>query len=558
MASLSDSQSVLGVDLGTTNSLLAITENGKPRIVPVDGEPLLPSVVGRSAEGQLLVGRTALNQYRLRPEATVRSVKRHMGDPAWSATLGPTQYDATGISSLILGRLRGAADAVFPGVKQAVITVPAYFAEPQRRATLESGQRAGFDVVRIINEPTAAALMYSLAAPGDQRLLVYDLGGGTFDASLVEIQAGVTEVLASHGNRQLGGDDFDERLVDHLADTFKEQHDIDLRQDPIALARLYSAAEAAKIRLSTEGVAEVREEFIAKRHGKPLHLQVEVTRQTFEHLIEDLLQTTLRSVRHILKDAGSRGQDVSKILMVGGSSRIPAVLDMVAEEMGQVPHHEIHPEQVVALGAAVQGALIAGQDLDVVLVDVCAHSLGIEVLDPNTMSTFFSPIIRRNTVIPASRSQVFYTTYADQDTVHIRVFQGESRDLDDDTPLGDFRFSNLSPAKVPTDAREVLVRFDYDPNGMLKVAALDRVTEREVAVTLDPQSGSSGLPEGLPPVIKTLWGRLDSLIREGRLTEDARREAGDLLGAAPGLTAEDADGWIDRAGEFLYVHDDAY
>jgi molecular chaperone DnaK len=547
----------IGIDLGTTNSLVAVVEGGVPRVLPVDGRPLLPSVVGYAPDEGLLVGYPARNQYRLRPEATVRSVKRHMGDPDWRVVLGGTTYDAPGISALILGRLKQAAEEALGAVGPAVITVPAYFGDRERQATIEAGRRAGLEVVRVLNEPTAAALAYSLLRPGDRRVLVYDLGGGTFDASLVEIGEGVTEVLASHGNRRLGGDDFDERLVAWLLRHLREETGVDLQDHVEAMARLYRAAEDAKIALSTQGQVEVREEFLSERDGRLVHLRVVLTRQEFESLIEDLVDRTLRSVEKVLADARLTPADVDEVILVGGSSRIPLVQQRVAETMGKAPHHELSPEEVVALGAAVQGAILAGEGLDAILVDVTAHALGVEVYDPERDEHVFEPILRANTPLPAAASQVLYTVFPDQTSARIRVFEGDSRDPEDNTLLGEFTFDGLAPAKRRGENRSVLVEFRYDVNGVLEITATDRNSGKAVEATFAAK-GDGAAPSGLSEEGRALYRRLQELLRQGALQGDDRRQADALLAQAKGLAGPDGEAWAERAADFLMRVDPEY
>ncbi len=547
---------IVGIDLGTTNSLIARADNGPPRIIPVDGERLLPSVVGAADNGTIVVGREARNQYVLRPDDTVRSVKRQMGDAEWRCTLAGREFDAPGISALILGKLRAAAEADAGVVSQAVITVPAYFGEAQRRDTVEAGRRAGLDVVRILNEPTAAALLYSTTTALEGRVLVYDLGGGTFDVSVVQMEDGITEVLASHGNRRLGGDDFDERLATWLARGFAREHGIDLMQLPIARARLLRAAEEAKMHLSGAGVARVREEFIAEDGGKPLHLDAEVTRQEFEGLIGDLLDTTVASVRRALADAQCAPSDIAQVLLVGGSTRIPAVAERVAEETGQSVHAEIDPDQVVALGAAVQAAIIAGDDVEALLVDVSAHALGVAAMN-GYGNLELAVVIPRNTAIPTSRSRLFYTGHPAQDKVLVEVYQGEDRDLSNDELLGEFHFEGLSPAADPDDPREVLVHFDYDLNGLLTVRAEDRPTGRTVEHRID-MAGIAALPipDHLSVEARGVFRRLQAIMRRGDIAAKDRDRAGVLAQRAQDGPEE--PGWLDEALELLYRIDPEY
>ena len=548
---------ILGIDLGTTNSLVARADGGPPRIIAVDGERLLPSVVGLLEESSLVVGREARNQYILRPHDTVRSVKRHMGDEAWRCTLAGREYDAPGISALILGKLKAAAEAQIGPVTQAVVTVPAYFGEAQRRDTVEAGWRAGLEVVRILNEPTAAALLYSTTSPFEGRVLVYDLGGGTFDVSVVQLEAGVTEVLASHGNRRLGGDDFDERLALYLAQEFERAHGVDLLQMPLAKARLYRAAEEAKIRLSSAGVVKVREEFIAEKDGKLLQLEAEITRQAFEDLIDDLLDSTVSSVRRTLADANCAAGDIDRVLLVGGSTRIPAVIERVAEETGRPVHAEIDPDAVVALGAAIQAAIIAGDDVEALLVDVSAHALGIATFDPYQGDEELAVVIPRNTAIPTSRSRLFYTLRPEQDTVEVKVYQGEDRDLGQDELLGEFRFEGLSPSADRTDPRELLVHFDYDLNGLLTVRAEDRPTGRTVEHRIDMATPMEAfVPDGVSVEERGIFRRLWAVAQRDEVGAADRERARLLMDRAQRL--ETGSQWLEEALELLYRVDTEY
>lgn len=549
-------ETIVGIDLGTTNSLVATVRDGLPVALAVDdgGGVLLASVAGWDEQGGLLVGAAARHQYLLRPTATVRSVKRHMGDDDWHATLGSTRYDAPGISALILARLKAVAQEHLGAVTKAVITVPAYFGDPQRRATLEAGRRAGLEVVRLVNEPTAAALAYTLVDGQDQRVLVYDLGGGTFDVSVVDIAGGVCEVLASHGNRELGGDDFDRRLVDHLADRFALEFGQDLRQDPVAMARLFDAAERAKIALSTEGSTIVREEFIATDNGTPLHLECQVTRQEFEALIMPLLESTRASVRTVLRDAALSPSQIRRVLLVGGSTRIPAVSELLADEMGSAPHREIDPDQAVALGAATLGATIGGERLGVFLVDVCSHSLGIDARDEEG-EIRFTPIIARNTVLPVRRSRLFYTAAPWVSEVHMAVLEGESADPDEDTRLGDLMLKSIAPMPDRDQQREVHVHFEYDLSGTLSVTATDRQGAHRVDAQFRPGGGGDQGAD-LGAEAADLLRQIEALQAGDTLPEAARQEAERLAAAtAQAMTADAEAAWCEAAATFLYEYE---
>ncbi|HTD79707.1 MAG TPA: Hsp70 family protein, partial [Chloroflexota bacterium] len=447
-------KSIVGIDLGTTFSLVATVDQGRPRIITDQGERLIPSVVGFSpgaeAEGKLLVGTPARNQAVLEPDNTVRSIKRKMGTDE-RVTLVGQPYTPQEISAFILRKLKQMAERdLGQAVERAVITVPAYFPDAARQATKDAGEIAGFEVARIINEPTAAALAYGLDRDVDQTVAVYDLGGGTFDVSIVELSQGVIEVRASHGNTRLGGDDFDELIVQHIADQFQAQHGVDLRQDRRALARVVRAAEQAKITLSDAPYARLVEEYIARESVlRPLHLDVELSRHEFEDLIRPLVRSTLDAVDRALKDAGLRARELHTVLLVGGSTRIPLVRQMLAEHLGQEPRTEVHPDEAVALGAAIQAASIAGEPISAVLVDVAAHSLGIEtasIVLGHLVPGRYSVVIPRNTTIPCTKAEAFYTLTPDQDRAEIRVYQGDEPVVSRNTLLGQFTFEGISPA----------------------------------------------------------------------------------------------------------------
>ncbi|HKV42391.1 MAG TPA: Hsp70 family protein, partial [Blastocatellia bacterium] len=431
----------IGIDLGTTYSLIAVVEGGKPRILARKDQKLVPSVVGVNESGDIIVGTAALNQYVLAPERTVRSIKRRMGSEI-TVALGDRKFFPEEISAEILRYLKAMAEEVLGDrVDRAVITVPAYFSDGQRQATRRAGELAGIEVQRIINEPTAAALAYGLDRPVNQYLMVYDLGGGTFDVSIIEQQEEVLEVRASHGNVNLGGDDFDNRLRDRLLSQLSSDHPYDFSSDRRAMARLNRAAERAKIELSSAPYARVAEEFLARYDGHIANLDTAVEREEFESLIADLLQSTLRSVDKALEDAGLRVNQIDRVLLVGGSTRIPLVRELLQGYLGIEPSMEINPDEAVALGAAVQAAIINGEAIDAVLVDVSPHSLGIEVaaaVDGELIPGRFSPLIRRNTTVPTSKAEKFHTVSPNQDTVEISVFQGESTICSENRLLGKF------------------------------------------------------------------------------------------------------------------------
>jgi molecular chaperone DnaK len=467
---------VVGIDLGTTNSVVAAIDNGQPWIIPdEDGELMLPSCVGLGGNGKLLVGREALRQYAAAPERTVKSIKRQMGTDH-KTQLGDREYLPQEISAIILRTLKHRAEAVLgEEVSQSVITVPAYFTDAQRQATKEAGEIAGFEVLQIINEPTAAALTYDFRTEETERVLVYDLGGGTFDVSIVEVTGEVTEVLASHGNNRLGGDDFDRRLQLHLAELFQKMHNVPVPEDPVLQARLERAAERAKMELSEHAFTTVREPFLVSQGKTALHLEVELSRETFEGLIESMLRETLDAIDRALADAKLEASELDRVILVGGSTRIPLVQHLVANHLGQAPIDGIQPDLCVGLGAAIQAGVLSGEAVDAILVDVIPHSLGIAVVMGTPMGALpgmFSTIIPRNSVIPVSRSNVYSTFVDDQEAVEIEVYQGENAIARENVPLGEFRVENLPPS--PAGSLKIEVHFDFDHNGILTVTATEK------------------------------------------------------------------------------------
>jgi molecular chaperone DnaK len=479
---------IIGIDLGTTNSEVAIVRNGQPVVLPDDdGDPILPSVVGLDPSGRLLVGKPARNQAALAPERTVRSIKRKMGQEVTVSLGGDQAYSPQEISAIILRTLKERAErALGSEVKKAVITVPAFFNEGQREATRAAGEMAGLEVVRIINEPTAAVLTYDPHPPDRERLLVYDLGGGTFDVSIAQVEGGVIEILASQGDTQLGGDDFDQVLLDYVCDRFKARNSgVDLRADPVARSRTLRAVEDAKKTLSTEAIASIREEFIAEAKGVPVHLSMEIDRIDYEALIEPLLARTLECLDRALTDANLQAHEVDKVVLVGGATRTPLVHNLLRERLGRPVHTEIEPDLAVALGAAVQGALIAGMDVGPVLVDITPHTLGIEALGERRgflSRHAFAPIIERNTPLPASRTEIFTTAADGQAVAEIRVFQGEDDDTRHNTLVGEFLIEGLADVHA---GNQIVVRLDLDLSGILKVTATERATGLARQVTID-------------------------------------------------------------------------
>jgi molecular chaperone DnaK len=476
---------ILGIDLGTTNSEVAVIRNGQVEVLGEDGEKILPSVVGLDVQGRLLVGTPARNQWVLAPDRTIRSIKRKMGEDI-TVRLGDQTFSPQEISAVILRTLKQRAERQLGHpVCKAVITVPAFFNETQREATREAGELAGLDVVRILNEPTAASLTYEAHPDRLERLLVYDLGGGTFDVSIVQIERDVVEVLASHGDTHLGGDDFDQLLLDLVCDDFAKEHGVDLRQSLAAKSRVLRAVEEAKKRLSDEALTTIDEEFIAEKHGQPLHLRREIARDELEELIEPLLAKTLVCVDQSLSDARLHARQIDKVILVGGASRTPLVRRLLEERLGQPVHAEVNPDLCVAMGAAIQGGLISGVDVGPVLVDITPHTLGIEaatLVQGIPAFHVFSPIIQRNTPLPASRSEVYGTMVDGQEAACIRVFQGEDNDTRNNQYVGEFLLEGLADVRA---GNPILVRFDLDLDGILKVTAKERATGLEKQLVID-------------------------------------------------------------------------
>ncbi len=520
----------VGIDLGTTNSLVAIVENGRPRVLQRGEERLVPSVVGLAEDGRVIVGQAALNQFVLAPERTIRSIKRKMGSEE-RARLGDRDYLPEEISAFILRHLKTMAEEVLSDkVDRAVITVPAFFNDAQRNATKRAGELAGLEVLRIINEPTAAALAYGIEKQTDQFLMVYDLGGGTFDVSVIEQMGDVLEVRASHGNVHLGGDDFDERLLQHLIAHLSSEHRYDFKEDRRAMARLVRSAEKTKITLSDAPYARAAEEFLARYDGQIAHLNTEVGRDEFEKMIDDLLVSTLGSIDHALKDAQLKPEQIQRVLLVGGSTRIPRVAGLIANHVGIEPAMEINPDEAVALGAGVQAAIINGEEVRAMLIDVSPHSLGIAVAEfifGNVVPGGFGPIIRRNTTIPTTKSERFHTITPMQDTVEIEVYQGESPVAAENTHLGSFKLTGIPPAEDPSQQREVIVEFSYNLNGIVEVSARDRRGERREMMTVNTTAAQRAASE--PEVNRHFDPKLERDIK--RSLESAARLELELLAA---------------------------
>ena len=510
---------IIGIDLGTTNSVVAVMEGGEPTVITTqEGGRLTPSVVGFTKNGERLVGQLAKRQAVSNPERTISSIKRHMGTK-YTVTIDGKDYTPEQISAMILEKMKGDAERYLgEKVTEAVITVPAYFNDSQRQATKDAGRIAGLDVKRIINEPTAAALAYGIDKSDDKTVLVYDLGGGTFDVSILELGDGVFEVKSTTGDTHLGGDDFDHRIMDWMTDEFKKQNGIDLTGDKMAMQRIREAAEKAKIELSSMMTTNINLPFITAGANGPQHLDMDLTRAKFDSMTSDLVDRTIQCVHTALSDAKMTVNDIDKILLVGGSSRIPAVQEAIKRVLGKEPAHGVNPDECVAVGAAIQAGVLAGDVKDVLLLDVTPLSLGIE-----TMGGVFTRIIDRNTTIPTSKKQIFSTATDNQPSVDIHVLQGEREMAADNKTLGRFELSGIPAA--PRGVPQIEVAFDIDANGIVNVSAKDLGTGKEQKITIT-SSGSLSKEE------------VDKMVKEAQANEAAdkkRRESVDAKNQADTL-----------------------
>ena len=511
---------IIGIDLGTTNSAVSVLEGGEAKIIPnPEGNRTTPSVVAFKND-EIQVGEVAKRQAVTNPD-TVSSIKRFMGEAGHKVSMGGKDYTPQEISAMILQYLKGyAEDYLGEKVTQAVITVPAYFNDAQRQATKDAGKIAGLEVERIVNEPTAAALAYGLdKTEKDEKILVFDLGGGTFDVSILELGEGVFDVLSTSGDNNLGGDDFDAKIIDHLVEEFKKDQGIDLSKDKMAMQRLKDAAEKAKKDLSGVSSTQISLPFITASAEGPLHLELNLTRAKFDELTHELVERTKKPVRQALKDAGLSASELDEVILVGGSTRIPAVVEAVRKETGKEPNKSVNPDEVVAMGAAIQGGVISGDVKDIVLLDVTPLSLGIE-----TMGGVFTKLIDRNTTIPTSKSQVFSTAADNQPAVDVHVLQGEREMAADNKTLGRFQLTDIPAA--PRGIPQIEVTFDIDKNGIVNVSAKDLGTNKEQSITIKSSSGLSD--EEIEQMVKDAEANAES-DKKRREEADLRNEADQLI-----------------------------
>ncbi|MCI5889030.1 MAG: molecular chaperone DnaK [Brachyspira sp.] len=527
----------IGIDLGTTNSVVAVMEGGKPTVIAnAEGSRTTPSIVGFSKTGERLVGQLAKRQAILNPDKTIASIKRHMGED-YKVNIDGKDYTPQEISAMILRKLADdASNYLGEKVTSAVITVPAYFNDAQRQATKDAGKIAGLDVLRIVNEPTAAALAYGLEKDKPEKVLVFDLGGGTFDVSILEIGDGVHEVLSTSGDTHLGGDDFDQKVMDWMCDEFKKTEGIDLRNDKQAMQRVKEAAEKAKCELSSVMETNINLPFITADANGPKHLDLNLTRAKFEDLSRDLLNRCKTPVENALRDAGVSKDDINEVVLVGGSSRIPAVQQLVKEYTGKEPNQSVNPDEVVAVGAAIQAGVLAGEVKDIVLLDVTPLTLGIE-----TLGGVMTPLVPRNTTIPVSKSQVFSTAENNQTAVDIHILQGERPMAKDNKSLGMFRLDGIPPAM--RGLPQIEVTFDIDANGIVNVSAKDKATNKEQKITI---TNSSNLSEA--DIDKMVKEAEANAAEDKRKKEDAeiKNNATSLIGSAERIV-KDFEGKIDAA-----------
>ncbi len=516
---------IIGIDLGTTNSEVAVVENGQVVVIADAGQKVLPSYVGIDNSGNIIVGETARNQYLVYPERTIKSVKRLMGQQT-QVNLAGQFYTPQEISAIILKRLKSIAETYLnQSVSKAVITVPAYFSDAQRQSTYEAGKIAGLDVVRMINEPTAAALVYDAKQEQQKKVLVYDLGGGTFDVSIVNIEAGVVEVLSSHGNNHLGGDDFDQKIIEYLLNHLQKTYGIDASKQSKAMARITRAAEQAKFILSDQSYAQIDEEYLLEDNGVPIHLSIELSRLMYEEMIEEYINITMDAVHIALKGANFTAADIDEIILVGGSTRTPCVRERLANEFGFEPHGEVDADLCVSMGAAIQAAMINGQQVDTVLVDVTPYTYGtsaIGLLNGESYPFMFVPIIHKNSVLPCRKMDAFVTSRDGQAYVDITLYQGEDHDALKNVKVAEFRVEGLQEV----DAGNIItLALDLDLNGILHVSAVEKSTGLEKSITINHALSTfeSSSVEAAQQRVSSLFGQLDSSLygQDEKLDRDA-------------------------------------
>ncbi len=572
---------VIGIDLGTTNSVVAVMEGGDPVVIPnAEGSRTTPSVVAFTKDGERLVGQVAKRQAITNPQNTIFSIKRFMGRKReevqeesarvpYEVTKGPNSdavvkigdktYSPPEISAMILQKMRQTAeDYLGQKVERAVVTVPAYFNDSQRQATKDAGKIAGLDVLRIINEPTAAALAYGLDKKKDEKIAVYDLGGGTFDISILEIGDGVFEVKATNGDTHLGGDDLDQRVIDWITQEFKKQEGVDLKADPMALQRIKEAAEKAKIELSSTQQTDINLPFITADQSGPKHLHLTLSRSRFEQLVDDLIERTVGPCKQALQDAGLQAQGIDEVILVGGSTRIPKVQETVKKLFGKDPHKGVNPDEVVAIGAAIQGGVLAGEVKDVLLLDVTPLSLGIE-----TLGGVMTTLIARNTTIPTKKTEVFSTAEDNQTTVEIHVLQGEREMAADNRTIGRFQLTGIPPA--PRGIPQIEVTFDIDANGILHVSARDKATGKEQKIRIEASSGLDekaieqmiGEAESHAAEDKKRRERVETRNRADSLVYQTEKNLKDLEDKISGDQKAQLQASIERTREALKKDDDA-
>jgi molecular chaperone DnaK (HSP70) len=530
-------ETIIGIDLGTTNSEVSLVEQGKVTVIADGDKNILPSFVGIDDNGEIIVGETARNQYLVYPERTVKSIKRLMGQNT-QVDLADQTYSPQEISAIILKRLKAIAEKhLGQAVSKAVITVPAYFSDAQRKATHEAGEIAGLEVVRMINEPTAAALAYDASQSESRHVLVYDLGGGTFDVSVVNIEEGVVEVLSSHGDNHLGGDDFDQQIIEYLLDHIQSTYGMDARSHSKAMARISRAAENAKLLLSDQPYVQIEEEYLLEHEGSAIHLSVELSRMAYEEMIEDYINATMDAVHIALKGAKFTGSDIDEIVLVGGSTRTPCVRERLFNEFGFEPHGEVDPDLCVTMGAAIQAAMISGQEVDTVLVDVTPYTYGTSVLGTLNGETYpfvFVPVVHKNSVLPNRKTEAFATSHDGQESVEITIFQGEDPDALNNVKIGEFYVEGLQDVEA---GNIITLTLDIDLNGILHVSAEEKSTGLVKSITIKNALSSfeSATLDTAKQRITSLFGKLDASLYDQEPINDEEGPDAVEIEAARGL-----------------------